>query len=82
MLERKIAMKMVGLHVLLLLLQLPKQCKADTRKCHMNDPLPVPHEWYQPGSLIIGGITSHISYHFHKLLFNILPSHELFEVPK
>ncbi|XP_033026215.1 vomeronasal type-2 receptor 26-like [Lacerta agilis] len=58
-----------------------KQCKADTRKCHMNDPLPVPHEWYQPGSLIIGGITSHISYHFHELFFNRLPNHELFEVP-
>ncbi|XP_060137369.1 vomeronasal type-2 receptor 26-like [Zootoca vivipara] len=81
MLERKFDIKILGLHVLLLLLQLPKQCKADTRKCHVNDPLPVPHEWYQPGSLIIGGITSHISYHFHELSFYGLPSHELFEVP-
>ncbi|XP_062993245.1 vomeronasal type-2 receptor 26-like [Elgaria multicarinata webbii] len=47
----------------------------------MNDPLPIPHEWYQPGGLIIGGIASQIFYTFDKLSFKKHPSQGFFEIP-
>ncbi|XP_063158490.1 vomeronasal type-2 receptor 26-like [Candoia aspera] len=32
--------------------------KCDMRNCIIGDPLPIPHNYFQPGDLIIGGITS------------------------
>ncbi|XP_053116932.1 vomeronasal type-2 receptor 26-like [Hemicordylus capensis] len=70
---------MVGIVMLLLLSS--EDHKANAIKCPMNDPLPVPHEWYQPGDILIGGIASQIIYYFDELSFNGDPSQELFKVP-
>ncbi|XP_053117093.1 vomeronasal type-2 receptor 26-like [Hemicordylus capensis] len=53
--------------------------RIDAIKCPENDPLPVPHEWYQPGNLLIGGISSQIIYIFS---FKKHPSQDLgFDLP-
>ncbi|XP_060137339.1 vomeronasal type-2 receptor 26-like [Zootoca vivipara] len=66
---------------LLLLLLLPIVCKVNTMQCPGGDPIPVPHEWYQPSDLLIGGIASHIFYHSSEIQFKEDPAHELLEVP-
>ncbi|XP_015268949.1 PREDICTED: vomeronasal type-2 receptor 26-like [Gekko japonicus] len=38
-------------------------------------------EWYQPGDLIIGGITSQIVYHFQEILFEECPYQDLSRDP-
>nr|XP_034957702.1 vomeronasal type-2 receptor 26-like [Zootoca vivipara] len=47
----------------------------------MSDPFPLPHEWYQPGGLIIGGIASQLYYVFYEVFFKEHPSKNLFGVP-
>lgn len=42
--------------VLVLLLLLLVACK--TEKCSIGDPIPVLHRYFQPGDLIVGGVTS------------------------
>ncbi|XP_063158499.1 vomeronasal type-2 receptor 26-like [Candoia aspera] len=32
--------------------------ECDMRNCIIGDPLPIPHNYFQPGELVIGGITS------------------------
>ncbi|XP_053215924.1 vomeronasal type-2 receptor 26-like [Podarcis raffonei] len=49
-------------------------------KCHINDPLHIPHEWYQSGSLLIGGIASQIIYISSDVLFSKHPSQDEFDV--
>uniref|UniRef100_A0A670K379 G-protein coupled receptors family 3 profile domain-containing protein n=1 Tax=Podarcis muralis TaxID=64176 RepID=A0A670K379_PODMU len=44
------------LWLLMLSLLPPAVCKVDTLRCPMNYPFPAPHQWYQPGGFIIGGI--------------------------
>ncbi|XP_033026261.1 vomeronasal type-2 receptor 26-like [Lacerta agilis] len=64
--------------LLLLLLQLPHMaCKAEATRCPVNDPVSLPHEWYQPGNLLIGGVASQIMYLFPQLSFHNHPSQEL-----
>ncbi|XP_060112551.1 vomeronasal type-2 receptor 26-like [Heteronotia binoei] len=53
----------------------------DKTECTLNDPLPVPHEWYQPGDLLIGMISSQIFYHVSDLSFCEDPSLELSTFP-
>ncbi|XP_077773972.1 vomeronasal type-2 receptor 26-like [Podarcis muralis] len=48
--------------------------------CSMNDPFPVPNEWYQPGGLFIGGMTSQIIYASQEVCFHEHPSQKLFEI--
>ena len=43
-------------------------------KCHMSDLIRVPHEWYQPGDLLIGGMISQFIYAFREDLFETVPS--------
>ncbi|XP_060112550.1 vomeronasal type-2 receptor 26-like [Heteronotia binoei] len=57
-------------------------CEVDTIMCPENDPVPVPHEWYHPGDLLVGGIASQISYDLHMVEFKGQPSKTLFEVPQ
>ncbi|XP_054836286.1 vomeronasal type-2 receptor 26-like [Eublepharis macularius] len=76
--EATVAVQMLRLLVLLLLLPCIAH-KADTMKCTMEE-VPIPHEWYQPGDILIGGITSQVIYHFHELSFEDF-SQELFDVP-
>ncbi|XP_077773962.1 vomeronasal type-2 receptor 26-like [Podarcis muralis] len=45
-----------------------------------NNPFPVPHEWYQPGELIIGGVVSQSYYIFYEVFFKEHPSKNLFDV--
>ncbi|XP_039225296.1 vomeronasal type-2 receptor 26-like [Crotalus tigris] len=44
--------------------------KVATLKCPASNAFLVPHDWYQPGDFIIGGIASHILYHFLEMKFN------------
>nr|XP_028560701.1 vomeronasal type-2 receptor 26-like [Podarcis muralis] len=47
----------------------------------MNYPFPAPHQWYQPGGFIIGGIASQIFYVFYEVFFKEQPSQNMFDVP-
>nr|XP_028560582.1 vomeronasal type-2 receptor 26-like [Podarcis muralis] len=55
--------------------------KVHTVGCSRNNPVHIPHEWYEQGDLIIGGIASHIFYMYPKLSFNIHPSHVFIDLP-
>ncbi|XP_053216409.1 vomeronasal type-2 receptor 26-like [Podarcis raffonei] len=55
--------------------------KVDTMKCPIQNPFPIPHEWYQPGDFIIGGIASQICYTFYEEFFKVHPSENMFELP-
>ncbi|XP_061446333.1 vomeronasal type-2 receptor 26-like [Rhineura floridana] len=52
-------------------------CKINAMKCPATDPLSLPHEWYHPGDLLIGGISSQIIYVFSPVSFKVHPSKEL-----
>nr|XP_056719688.1 vomeronasal type-2 receptor 26-like [Euleptes europaea] len=52
---------------------------GDFIRCPESDPLHVPHEWYQSGDLLIGGITSQVFYIFFKYSFKRYPASEFFE---
>ncbi|XP_077774167.1 vomeronasal type-2 receptor 26-like [Podarcis muralis] len=68
--------------LLLLLLLLPDLlCKVHTVKLTNNNPVDIPHEWYEPGDLLIGGMVSHMNYVFPKILFNRHPSQVSYKTP-
>lgn len=70
------------LELVMLLLLLPSiSSKADTTKCHMKDPLPVPHEWYQPGDFLIGEMASHLFYLMDEIAFSRHPAQDLYRDP-
>lgn len=49
--------------------------------CTGQDPLYIPHEWYEPGDFFIGGMVSHIHYVFFNIFFNKHPSQEPLNIP-
>ncbi|XP_058036604.1 vomeronasal type-2 receptor 26-like [Ahaetulla prasina] len=55
--------------------------KVISLSCPKSDAFLVPHEWYQPGDFTIGGIVSHIIYHFIEIKFDENPARILYEVP-
>ncbi|XP_062993138.1 vomeronasal type-2 receptor 26-like [Elgaria multicarinata webbii] len=55
--------------------------KEQILKCTGNDPLHIPHEWYQAGELLIAGIASHIHYMFPNIVFDKHPSEEAIPFP-
>ncbi|XP_058036644.1 vomeronasal type-2 receptor 26-like [Ahaetulla prasina] len=57
------------LFLLMLLVQ-----KAVALSCPASDAFPIPHEWYQPGDLIVGGMVSQIIQSFLKIKFKEHPS--------
>ncbi|XP_061447391.1 vomeronasal type-2 receptor 26-like [Rhineura floridana] len=61
--------------VLLLLLLLQMGCTPDYN-CTGDDPVQIPHEWYQPSEIIIGGIVSHIYFLLTEVYFLRHPSEE------
>ncbi|XP_015268935.1 PREDICTED: vomeronasal type-2 receptor 26-like [Gekko japonicus] len=64
--------------LVLLALQLfftPLVCK-DLMQCHERDALLFPHEWYQSGDLLIGGIMSQMDYIPYQYSFKRYPSCE------
>nr|XP_034992804.1 vomeronasal type-2 receptor 26-like [Zootoca vivipara] len=66
----------------LMLLLFPVVTQEETMKCHTGDPLSVPHEWYQLGCLLIGGIASQISYIVNPVTFEEHPSQYQFDFPR
>ncbi|XP_026579620.1 vomeronasal type-2 receptor 26-like, partial [Pseudonaja textilis] len=52
--------------------------KVNALKCPESDPIPIPHEWFQPGDLLIGGIASQYLYGFSEHTFNVHPSQDLY----
>ncbi|XP_028560690.2 vomeronasal type-2 receptor 26-like [Podarcis muralis] len=78
--EGSLSARMLLLLVLLFLIP-PLSNTSNTFRCPGNDPIPVPHEWYQPGDLIIGGIVTHIYYVFYEVFFTEHPTQNLFDVP-
>ncbi|XP_053216263.1 vomeronasal type-2 receptor 26-like [Podarcis raffonei] len=56
-------------------------CKVHELKCTRKDPVNIPHEWYEPGDLLIGGMVSLIHYISHPVLFKQHPSQFLTEIP-
>nr|XP_028560619.1 vomeronasal type-2 receptor 26-like [Podarcis muralis] len=67
---------------LLLLLLLPNiVSQGQSAKCTTNNPVHVPHEWYEPGDLVIGAMASHIVYIVPKLCFKKHPSQDFIEAP-
>ncbi|KAF7235457.1 Vomeronasal type-2 receptor 26 [Varanus komodoensis] len=79
--RKKLLAWMVTLLKLLLLLFPQLAYKIDPINCLVNDPPHVPHQWYQPGDLHIGGITSLIIHTFHTFSFKEHPSQKFPEVP-
>ncbi|XP_077774152.1 vomeronasal type-2 receptor 26-like [Podarcis muralis] len=60
--------------LLLLLLLLPNMVpQVHTVVCSGNNPVHIPHEWYEQGDLIIGGIVSHIYYLLPSISFDEHP---------
>ncbi|XP_070810706.1 vomeronasal type-2 receptor 26-like [Pituophis catenifer annectens] len=58
--------------------------KVLTLSCPASDVFLVPHEWYQPGDwchVIVGGMTSHMGYHFFEIKFSENPSIKPFDIP-
>ncbi|XP_032092327.1 vomeronasal type-2 receptor 26-like [Thamnophis elegans] len=55
--------------------------KAVTLSCPASDAFPVPHEWYQPGDLIVGGMVSQIIRHFFEIEFKEHPSLKPYDLP-
>ncbi|KAK9398136.1 type-2 vomeronasal receptor [Crotalus adamanteus] len=55
--------------------------KVVTLRCPASNAFLVPHEWYQPGDFIIGGIASHMVYHFFEMEFNEHPARRPNDVP-
>ncbi|XP_070810709.1 vomeronasal type-2 receptor 26-like [Pituophis catenifer annectens] len=55
--------------------------KVVTLSCPASDAFLVPHEWYQPGDFIVGGMTSHMSYHFFEIDFSENPSIKPYDIP-
>nr|XP_034957707.1 vomeronasal type-2 receptor 26-like [Zootoca vivipara] len=53
---------------------------SNSTRCPRSKPFPVPHEWYQPGDLIIGGIVSQNCYVFFDVFFKEHPSQNLFDI--
>ncbi|KAG6466015.1 type-2 vomeronasal receptor [Crotalus adamanteus] len=55
--------------------------KVVTLRCPSSEAFPVPHEWFQPGDLVIGGMVSHIFYHFFGIEFKEHPSLKPYDLP-
>ncbi|XP_060544487.1 vomeronasal type-2 receptor 26-like [Pantherophis guttatus] len=56
--------------------------KVVTLKCPASDAFFIPHEWYQPGDFIIGGMASHFTYHLYEIKFSENPSKKPYEIPR
>nr|XP_028560618.1 vomeronasal type-2 receptor 26-like [Podarcis muralis] len=78
MYTREFAIRML----LLLLLLLPNiLSQGQSAKCATNHPVHVPHEWYEPGDLVIGAMASHIYYIVRKVSFKKHPSQDFIDAP-
>ncbi|XP_058036537.1 vomeronasal type-2 receptor 26-like [Ahaetulla prasina] len=55
--------------------------KIGTLSCPASEAFLVPHEWYQPGDFTIGGMASHMGYHFYEMKFVENPALTPYELP-
>nr|XP_034992709.1 vomeronasal type-2 receptor 26-like [Zootoca vivipara] len=55
--------------------------KVHTVVCSGNNIVHIPHEWYEQGDLIIGGIVSHMDYIFPSISFHEHPSQVFIDSP-
>ncbi|KAK9398160.1 type-2 vomeronasal receptor [Crotalus adamanteus] len=55
--------------------------KVVTLRCPASEAFPVPHEWFQPGDLIIGGMVTQIFYNFYEIEFKDHPSLKPYDLP-
>ncbi|XP_033024113.1 vomeronasal type-2 receptor 26-like [Lacerta agilis] len=56
-------------------------CKMHSITCSRKKPVHVPHEWYEPGDLLIGGMTTLMHHAIPGLRFKEQPSPELIKDP-
>lgn len=64
---------------MLLLLLLLTECKAHLSMCDRRYPLHIPHEYYQAGDLIIGGMASQLLAMFEPIFFDQHPDTKFIE---
>ncbi|XP_015684861.1 vomeronasal type-2 receptor 26-like [Protobothrops mucrosquamatus] len=57
------------------------KCQIDATSCPRSDPSHLLHEWYQPGNLLIGGITAQTIYVLDEHYFEEHPSQKSFMPP-
>ncbi|XP_060110751.1 vomeronasal type-2 receptor 26-like [Heteronotia binoei] len=62
--------------VLMLMLLPHVACKLHPMKCTGDNPLQIPHQWYQPGEILIGEIATHIAFLSHDTSFTKHPSED------
>ncbi|XP_054850315.1 vomeronasal type-2 receptor 26-like [Eublepharis macularius] len=71
----------VSLQVLVLLLLPQTECKRSPVICTMNDPLQTQFQYYQPGDLIVGGITSQYLSMSEPVTFEEYPKTKIVDEP-
>ncbi|XP_077774419.1 vomeronasal type-2 receptor 26-like [Podarcis muralis] len=68
--------------MLLLVMLCHTVCKIHSINCSIfDDPHPIPHEFYQPGEFVIGGIVSQVFFLYNNLSFTEQPAHILIDEP-
>ncbi|XP_053216026.1 vomeronasal type-2 receptor 26-like [Podarcis raffonei] len=68
--------------MLLLILLCHTVCKMHSINCSIHDdPLPIPHEFYQPGDIVIGEIVSQVFYLYNILSFMEQPTQIMIDEP-
>ncbi|KAG8140951.1 hypothetical protein E2320_003570, partial [Naja naja] len=72
--------KMLRVMVILWLL-VDMKFQIDASSCSRSNLFPILHEWYQPGNLLIGGITAQIVYVLEEHFFEEHPSQKSFMPP-
>lgn len=79
---KRFVIRMVLILLLLLILQPSTVCKKHSINCTAkDDPLPIPHEFYQPGDIIIGETVSQVFSIHSTPNFTLLPAQMLLNEP-
>lgn len=63
-------------HSLMLLLFYHMTYTTHNSKCVRTEPLQIPHEWYEPGELLIGAVVTHVGGESPQISFEKHPSQE------
>lgn len=79
--RRKFVNRTMLLLVILLGLLCHTVCKTHINCSIFDDPQPIPHNFYQPGDLLIGGIVSQVLYLYNNLSFTEQPGQVLINEP-
>nr|XP_028558706.1 vomeronasal type-2 receptor 26-like [Podarcis muralis] len=81
--RRGLFVNRIVLVVMLLLVMLCHTvCKIHSINCSIfDDPHPIPHEFYQPGDFVIGGIVSQVFFLYNNLSFTEQPAQILIDEP-